>query len=101
MKGMEVEEKRSGEAFGKVLSKMGVEVKVEDISRIGGQRKKGEEMWLVKLRSENQKREVMVRKKMLKGRKEKFMDDLTWKERKVKWKLKQIAKREKGRGRRV
>lgn len=62
-------------------------------------------MWLVKLGDENQKREVM--EENVEGKKkEKIMDNLTWKERKMKWKLEdsedfQIAKREEGRGRRV
>lgn len=41
-------------------------------------------MLLLKLKSEEQKREIMRRKRKLKGRKERIMDDLTWKERKMK-----------------
>lgn len=68
-------------------------MKVKDISKIGGMRGKGKETWLMKLGNEEQKREIMVRKKMLKGRKERIMD-LTWKERKMKWKLVEIAREE-------
>lgn len=34
----------------------------------------------------------MDKKKELKGRKERFGEDLTWRERRMKWKLKKIAK---------
>lgn len=36
----------------------------------------------------------MKKKALLRGRKERVMDDLTWKERKMKWNLEQIAKEE-------
>lgn len=36
----------------------------------------------------------MKKKALLRGRKERVMDDLTWKERKMKWNLEQIAREE-------
>lgn len=47
---------------------------------------------LLKLKGEEQKREIMRRKRELKDRRERIMDDLTWKERKMKWKLEEIAR---------
>lgn len=41
---MELEEGRSGEAFGRIMREIGAEIKVEDINRIGGQKGKDEEM---------------------------------------------------------
>lgn len=53
------------------------------MSRVGGGQ--GKDIWLVKLGNEEQKREVMRRKKMLRGRSERIMKDLTWRERKMRW----------------
>lgn len=82
------------------MREIGVEVKVEEISKIGS-REEGKETWLVKLGSEEQKREVIRRKKILKGRKERIWYDLTWKERKMKWKLEEIARKEEKLGKKV
>lgn len=43
----------------------------------------------------------MRNKKNLKGRKEKIMEDWTWKERKMRWRLKEIAKNEERKGKKV
>lgn len=68
---------------------------------MGGQKEKGKGMWIIKLESENQKKEVMKKKALLRGRKERVMDDLTWKERNMKWNLEQIAKEEEILGKKV
>lgn len=39
----------------------------------------------------------MIKKKKLKGRKERIEDDLIWEERKIKWRLNEIAREEEGR----
>lgn len=62
-------EGESREVFGRIIREIVAEVKVEDINRIGGQKGKGKEMWLMRLESKEQKREVMVRKKLLKKEK--------------------------------
>lgn len=43
----------------------------------------------------------MRNKKNLKGRKEEIMEDWTWKERKMRWRLKEIAKNEERKGKKV
>lgn len=43
----------------------------------------------------------MEKKKKLKGRKERIIEDWTWKERKIWWKLEEVARREMGKGRKV
>ncbi|KMQ86086.1 hypothetical protein RF55_15041 [Lasius niger] len=69
----------------------------------GGQKGK-REVWegggmvVVKLGSREQKREVMEKKKRLKGRKIRIEDDLTWEERKVRWKIRAIAEEERRKG---
>lgn len=55
----------------------------------------------VRLENEEQRREVMEKKKRLRGRKERIVEDLTWKERKMRWKLEDIARMEEKRGKRV
>lgn len=55
-------------------------------------------MLLVRLENEEQKWEKM---KKLKGRMERISKDLSWKERRVRWKLGEIARKEEATGRRV
>lgn len=57
-------------------------------------------MVVVRLGSREQKRQVMEKKRKLKGRKERIEDDLTWEERKMKWKVEEIAE-ERRKGNRV
>lgn len=52
----------------------------------------------VRLENEEQRREVMEKKKRLRGRKKRIVDDLTWKKRKIRWKLKNIARMVERRG---
>lgn len=99
IKGLEVGEEKKREAVEKLLKDIGAEVKVEEIGRVGGGIRK--DMWIVKLEKDEQKREVMRKKRELKGRKEKIMEDLTWKERKIKWRLGEIARKERGEGKDV
>lgn len=54
----------------------------------------------MRLGKEEQRREVMMRRRNLRGRKERIAKDLTWGERKTKWKLEKIAREEKKRGNR-
>lgn len=58
-------------------------------------------MLLLKLKGEEQKKKIMKRKRELKGRRERIMDYLTWKERKMKWKLEEITREEERRGMKV
>lgn len=37
----------------------------------------------------------------MKGRKERIMKDWTWKERKIRWKLEKIARKEMGKGKKM
>lgn len=53
------------------------------------------------MESKEQKRKVMESKKKLRGRKERILEDLTWKERKMRWRLEQIAREEERMGNKV
>lgn len=72
IKGLEEREGKRREAVEEVLRKIGVMIKVGEIKRISGDKEKGKKMVMVKLRNEEQKREVMRKKNGLKGRKEKY-----------------------------
>lgn len=48
-------------------------------------------MWMMELRSENRKSELMRMKNKLKGRMKRIEDDKTWEESKVSWLLKERA----------
>ncbi|KMQ89063.1 hypothetical protein RF55_11345 [Lasius niger] len=67
----------------KVLEEIGVKVKIDEVRRVGGKYAKEGGMVVVKLGSREQKRDVIEKKKRLKGRKIRIEDDLTWKERKI------------------
>lgn len=58
-------------------------------------------MIVVKLGNEGQRREVLEKKRSLRGRRERIMEDRTWKERKMKWRIEEIARKEERKGRRV
>ncbi|KMQ87386.1 hypothetical protein RF55_13340 [Lasius niger] len=85
----------------KVLEEIGAKARIEEVRRVG--RKYGKEggMVVVKLGSREQKREIMEKKKGLKGKKIRIEDDLTWKERKIRWKIREIAKEERRKSGRV
>jgi len=80
----------------KVIGKLGVDIKIENVRKVRTSREGERGTAVVTLGSIEQKRQVMENKKKLKGR-----EDLTWEERKIRWKLREIARREEGEGRRV
>lgn len=58
-------------------------------------------MVLVKLADRKQKRKVMVRWSMLRGKKERLVDDLTEEERRKRWKIERKAEMERMEGKNV
>lgn len=72
---MQVKEGKRKEAVEEVLKILGVREDMEEIRRLGGKEGRGREMLLVKLKRKEQKREIMRRKRELKGRREKIMED--------------------------
>lgn len=100
---VEVKEGKRRKAVKEILGvmKRGTKMKVGEVKRIGEVKEKGREMLLVRLGSEEQKWEVMEKKKNLRGRKERILKDLSWGERRVRWRLGEIARMEETKGRRV
>lgn len=56
---------------------------------------------MVKLRSEKDKEEMMMRKKGLKGEKVWIVDDLTWRERQLRWRFREAMRIEERAGARI
>lgn len=55
-------------------------------------------MVVVKLKNMEDEIKIMTKKKGLKGREERIEDDLTWEERKMQFKLREIAQKERANG---
>lgn len=85
----------------KIMKEIGVKTEIEWIRKLKGKEGEEGEMVVVKLGSREQKRQVMERKKVLRGKRVRIEDDLTWEERKMKWKLAEIAEGEKKKGNKV
>ncbi|XP_024890196.1 golgin subfamily A member 6-like protein 22 [Temnothorax curvispinosus] len=99
IRGLEVKEGGRRQEAEK-LEGIGAKVKAIEVKRIRGNVKKGREMVLLKLENE-QKWEVMEKKRSLVGRKERIMEDLTWEERRTNWILRELARREEREGKRA
>jgi len=100
---LEVEgEGKRKKAVEEVLEKIEaeVEVVVEEVRKIGRGEGKTETAW-VRLKNEEQRNEVIKMKRNLKGKRERIVEDWTWKERKMRWRLEEIARNEMRKGRKV
>jgi len=75
------------------LKEIGVEMKVKEVWKIAGDKEKGKEIVGIKIEKEEKRREI--KKKNLRGRKERIHEDWKWKEKRMKWKLEEIARLEK------
>lgn len=101
VKGLRVEDGKVKEGIEKVLGEIGGRVRIEEVRQIKTGKEDWGEMVIVRLGSEEEKRRVMKGKKKLKGGKIWIMEDLTWKERRTKWRLRELARAEEGKGNRV
>lgn len=52
--------------------------------------------WRIKLNKVKEKREIMRKRRGIKDKEIRISDDLTWRQQKMKWKLEDIARRERG-----
>ncbi|XP_067215679.1 golgin subfamily A member 6-like protein 6 [Linepithema humile] len=101
VKELKVGEGGRREAVERLMAEIGAKVEIEEMRGLGRNIERGTETLWVKLKKEEQKREVMRRKRELRGRKEIIREDLTWRERRMEWKLEEIAKEERRKGKRV
>jgi len=101
VRGLEVKEEKRIEAVEELMNRIGVELKVREVWKITGEKEKGREMVGIKVEEGEKRREILEKKKKLRGRKKRIMEDWTWKDRKMRWKLEEIARIEEGKGRKV
>ncbi|KMQ84726.1 hypothetical protein RF55_17243 [Lasius niger] len=84
-----------------IMKEVGVVTDLKGIKRIG-EGKEGEGgIVIVRMRDLGQKKELMIKKNKLRERGIRVEDNMTWRERKMKWKLEDIARQERGKGKRV
>lgn len=63
------------EAVEDLFREMGAEMEIKEVRKVGGEKKKGGETVWVKLGDEEQRRKVWERKKHLKGRRERVLEN--------------------------
>lgn len=101
VKGMKVGEEGMRNKVEEILRELEREVNVEEVRRVeAGRREKGS-MLVVKVQSEWMKRNILMNKWKLKGREVWIEEDLTWEERRIKWKIGQVALKEKLKGKKI
>lgn len=71
----------------KVFEEIGAEIEIEWIRKIRGKEGGEGEMVVIRLGSREQKRQVIEKKKKLKGRRVRIEDDPTWAEKRMKWRI--------------
>lgn len=74
-----------------------VEIEVKGIRKIN-RRDDKEDMMVVTMKSKEMKRKVLESKRRLRGKEMWIEEDLTFRERKIKWNLRQIAMRKEKKG---
>lgn len=99
IKGWEAQKRDSleSEVTEMLKKELNAEVRVEEAFWT----KRGTNMITAKLENKDQKREIMTKKKNLKGKRIFIDNDLTWKERQVQKEIWKIAEEEKGKGAKV
>jgi len=85
----------------RIFNQIAVEVKIEEVREVKAGRGDWGGLAVVKLRSEEDKKEIMKKKKGLRGGDIWTGDDLTWKERQSRWRFREIVKAEERKGAKV
>lgn len=85
-------EKRRREAVEELLREIGAVMEVREVKRMVWGKEEGRKIVWVKLGSEQQRGELFERKRRLGGRRKLITEDLTWKERRNRWKMREIAR---------
>lgn len=99
MRGVEIREGKRRKAV-EILKILRAKAEIKEIRRIGEIIEKGRKMMLIKLtRKRGVKGGDDGGKEKFEKKKERITEDLTWRERKTRWKLQEIARRKrKGEG---
>ena len=86
----------------RLLERIGVQAKIKEIKEIRKNGKFGKETEIeVKMEDLEGKKEVMRKKGNLRGRREIIEEDLTWKQKRMQWLIKEVGEKEKKQGKRV
>ncbi|KMQ93503.1 hypothetical protein RF55_6394 [Lasius niger] len=101
IKGIKEERRELKEEVVKLFREIEVEAPMGEVKRIGRREKDKAGMALIKIGNMDIKKEIMEKRKRLKGREERIEDDLTWRERKMMWNLGLIARKEEREGKRT
>lgn len=101
MKGIKGEEREKGNKKKQMMREIGMEEKMEDIKEIAKRGSERANRVIVQMRSLKDKKKVMKKKRELTEKGIKMEDDLIWKERKMKWRIEEIAREEREKGNRV
>jgi len=100
IRGVEGNGKDIEKKVGEILKDLGVEKGVQETKFRRGRREGEKGMAIVRLRKVESKIEMRKRRDLT-DKKVRIDDDLTLKERRIRWRLEDIARRERGKGKRV
>jgi len=70
IKGLEVKERKRKETVEELMKVIGVDKEIKEIKRIAGKKEKEREMMGIKVERVEKRKEIMEKKKYLRGRKE-------------------------------
>lgn len=100
-KGVRKVEGGSMEEIKNICREIGVDIEIEEIRKIKTGREEKGDMLIVKVMSEENKRKILENKRKLKGGSIWIEEDLSFKERKMRWNLRRVAEEERRRERAV
>jgi len=101
IKGLKAGEGELKERVEEILERVGGDIKVEEVRSIqAGKTEKGR-LVIVRLKSEEMRGRVLSNKRKLKGGEIWIDEDLTWEERRSRWKIRRIVREEEAKGKRV
>lgn len=79
IRGTEVKERGRRRQW-EIIKIIGGELKVEEVWRIAGDKEKGREMVEMRVEEKKKRKKIWGKKKTLRGKKKRIMEDWTWKE---------------------
>lgn len=78
----------------RIYKEFGIEIKIKKIRRVRTGKEEEREMVIVKVTSEENKRNILEKRGRLKGKDIGIEEDQTFKEREMRWNLRRIAEEE-------
>lgn len=78
-----MEEGKRKEAVEEAMKAIGVEIEAKEVWRIADEREKGRETVGIRIEEGRKRKKIWEKKKKLIGRKERIVENWTWKERKM------------------